>query len=109
MDWTVLPPEIWQYILGYLWPPTLLKLATLSSHWYHLSIPVIYESVYWTLDGVDGLSERTEASKMLVNQLRSANEGDTALLSRVRQCTLTSRLVCPYFQSLFDCSNEFVY
>ena len=97
MDWTVLPPEIWHHILTYLSPPTLIDMSTLSSHWYHLSVAVLYERVYWTLDGVDGLSERTEASKMLVNQLRNVGEGDTALVSRVRQCTITSRLVCLLF------------
>ena len=104
MDWTLLPPEIWHHILTYLSPPTLIDISTLSSHWYHLSVAVLYERVYWTLDGVDGLSERTEASKMLVNQLRNVGEGGTALVSRVRQCTITSRLVCLlFFRSSFYC------
>jgi hypothetical protein len=80
----------------------LLKVATLSSHWYHLGIPVLYEHVHWSLDIVDGLSIRTPYSSMLVNQLRTANDAnDTALLSRVKQCTVTSHMVSLHFNHLF--------
>lgn len=89
---TRLPPELWLHVLLFLTTKELRVTASLSSFFYRLSLPILYECVEWNI-GWRGLASASHSTRMLMAGTGDTGGGsDTWLLDRVKSCRISRKV-----------------
>lgn len=96
VEYTRLPPELWLHILSFLRTAELLDVVCLSSTFYHLALPLLYENVSWVVSDEQAFLKSSPCTQALVREMLAMDGGTSqmgerrngSLFEHVRACRI---------------------